>query len=80
MQQNLGEEHLHGMLHLLFIRFILVYLIILLDIEFEDMSTGIRKLTFSPACIGATAFSHMGREQGYFPTRGRSLCYLIIAL
>lgn len=28
---------------------------------------------------GVTTFSHMGREQGYFPTTRRSLCYLTIA-
>lgn len=51
MRRNLGEEHLHGMLHLLFITFILVYLIILLDIELEDMSMGIRKLINILTCL-----------------------------
>uniref|UniRef100_A0A0A8Y656 Uncharacterized protein n=1 Tax=Arundo donax TaxID=35708 RepID=A0A0A8Y656_ARUDO len=40
MQQNLGEEHPHGV----------------------------------------TAFSHTGKESSYFPTRGQSLRFLIIAL
>ena len=35
MRRNLGEEHLHGMLHLLFMRFI----VILLDIKLEGMYT-----------------------------------------
>ena len=50
------------------------------DIIIVDMCTTISILTLSPPCVGVTAFSRMGREPGYFRTRGRSLRFLITAL
>lgn len=38
------------------------------------------KQTLSSMCAGVTAFSHTGRESGYFRTRGGSLHFLITAL
>jgi len=50
------------------------------DIEIVDTCTTISILALSPPCVGVTAFSRMGREPGYFRTRGRSLRFLITAL
>jgi hypothetical protein len=58
---------------LLCTRFILVVPVVL-EIRTRN------KQTLSHTCVGVIAFSHMGRESGYFHIRGRSSRFLIIAL